>query len=101
MLQNAAEHLRAGHGQQQGQRQFGGWLFVQHDVEQSAVLVQIQHRALAHQSVDAADSQGVANADLLDVQHMGQAAAAKANMVRVDEISLFKQQQVHACGLSC
>ena len=39
--------------------------------------------------------------DLLDVQHMGQAAAAKANMVRVDEISLFKQQQVHACGLSC
>ena len=29
VLQDAAEHLRAGHGQQQGQRQLGWWCLVQ------------------------------------------------------------------------
>ena len=94
-LEQPAQHLRAGYSQHQGQRQFGRRLLVEGHLQLGLVRCQAQHRGLAHQAVDAAHPQLVADRHAVDFLHVGEAPVSQHHAVGRNEVGLFKQQQVH------
>ena len=95
-LQHPAQHLGAGQGQQQGERQLGRRWLVKDNGQAGLAGVEGLDLAGTHQAIQQADAHPVAGSRLVDLAQMGETARiAQHDPVSGREVGRFEQDQIH------